>query len=213
MCLRIQNYYQKFSLSNLYSRFLTPSSPPGLRVGEKSGNEDVLCTPGTFFTLRLPQWQPFANIRESWGRREEVHSQKSLIDWMRRRDMKNPHFRSSVSTKFDECCRLFCFLNFNLVDLIFQLFSSSNSFRHRRITALFTNMWIVKLKSQLTIACVAWRFCQAGRRSGVAALARLYYLARPTKIAMPRRLTDDWRLRFSLQSIILTDLLGNKTLL
>ena len=108
--------------------------------------------------------------------------------------MKNPHFRSSVSTKFDECCRLFCFLNFNLVDLIFQLFSSSNSFRHRRITALFTNMWIVKLKSQLTIACVAWRFCWAGRRSGVAALARLYYLARPTKTAMPRRLTDDWRL-------------------
>ena len=71
------------------------------------------------------------------------------------------------------------------------------------------------------VACVAWRFCRAGRRSGVApkfarearenerrsreknksfkllppqsprgfsALARLYYLARPTKTAMLRRL-------------------------
>ena len=57
------------------------------------------------------------------------------------------------------------------------------------------------------LACVAWRFCWAGRRSGVAArkiscfkllppqsprgfsaLARLYYLARPTKTAMLRRL-------------------------
>ena len=59
------------------------------------------------------------------------------------------------------------------------------------------------------IACVAWRFCRAGRRSGVAgkfarearenerrsqsplgfsALARLYYLARPTKTAMLRKL-------------------------
>ena len=50
----------------------------------------------------------------------------------------------------------------------------------------------------LQIACVAWRFCRAGRRSGVAAppqsargfsaLARLYYLTRPTKTAMLRRL-------------------------
>ena len=58
------------------------------------------------------------------------------------------------------------------------------------------------------IACAAWRFCRAGRRSGVAervaakfkllppqsprgfsALARLYYLVRPTKTAMLRRLT------------------------
>ena len=68
-----------------------------------------------------------------------------------------------------------------------------------------------------TIACVAWRFCRAGRTSGVvakfarearenerrsrekkllppqsprgfSALARLYYLARPTKTAMLRRL-------------------------
>ena len=56
------------------------------------------------------------------------------------------------------------------------------------------------------LACVAWRFCWAERRSGVAAkfarearendqsprgfsaLARLYYLARPTKTAMLRRL-------------------------
>ena len=67
------------------------------------------------------------------------------------------------------------------------------------------------------LACVAWRFCRAGRRSSVAAkfarearenerrsrekkllppqsprgfsaLARLYYLARPTKTAMLRRL-------------------------
>ena len=56
------------------------------------------------------------------------------------------------------------------------------------------------------IACVAWRFCRAGRRSGgrsreknkkllppqsprgFSALARLYYLARPTKTAMLRRL-------------------------
>ena len=57
------------------------------------------------------------------------------------------------------------------------------------------------------IACVAWRFCRAGRTSGEAAgreirarerapqsprgfsaLARLYYLARPTKTAMLRRL-------------------------
>ena len=65
------------------------------------------------------------------------------------------------------------------------------------------------------LACVAWRFCRAGRRSGVAAkfgreaarkscfrpkllppqsprgfsaLARLHYLARPTKTAMLRRL-------------------------
>ena len=73
------------------------------------------------------------------------------------------------------------------------------------------------------VACVAWRFCRAGRRSGVAAkfarearenerrsreknknkllppqsprgfsaLARLYYLARPTKTAMLRRLTRE----------------------
>ena len=67
----------------------------------------------------------------------------------------------------------------------------------------------------LYVACVAWRFCRAGHRSGVAAkfarearenerrspeknknqsprgfsaLARLYYLARPTKTAMLRRL-------------------------
>ena len=69
----------------------------------------------------------------------------------------------------------------------------------------------------LSVACVAWRFCRSGRRSGVAAkfarearenerrsrekkllppqsprglsaLARLYYLARPTKTAMLRRL-------------------------
>ena len=39
------------------------------------------------------------------------------------------------------------------------------------------------------LACVAWRFCRAGRTSGVAlALARLYYLERPTKTAMLRRL-------------------------
>ena len=74
--------------------------------------------------------------------------------------------------------------------------------------------------SPLLLACVAWRFCRAGRRSGVAtknsrearenerrsreknknkllplqsprgfsALARLYYLVRPTKTAMLRRL-------------------------
>ena len=70
------------------------------------------------------------------------------------------------------------------------------------------------------LACVAWRFCRAGRRarSGVAAkfgrearenerrsrekllppqsprgfsaLARLYYVARPTKTAMLRRLSE-----------------------
>ena len=51
------------------------------------------------------------------------------------------------------------------------------------------------------LACVVWRFCRAGRTSGQAArllppqsprgfsaLARLYYLARPTKTAMLRRL-------------------------
>ena len=59
--------------------------------------------------------QIYANLGE--GERKYTR-RKSLIDWMRRRDMKNPHFRSSVSTEFDECCRLFCFLNFNLVDLI-----------------------------------------------------------------------------------------------
>ena len=75
--------------------------------------------------------------------------------------------------------------------------------------------------SPLLLACVAWRFCRAGRRSGVAtknsrakrartsgeaarkiktkllplptphgfsALARLYYLVRPIKTAMLRRL-------------------------
>ena len=80
------------------------------------------------------------------------------------------------------------------------------------------------------LACVAWRFCRAGRRSGVAAkfarearqnerrsreknknlkllppqslrgfsaLARLYYLARPTKTAMLRRLLKN-RLRILL---------------
>ena len=58
---------------------------------------------------------------------------------------------------------------------------------------------------RVEIACVAWRFCWAGRRSGIAArkiktllppqsprgfsaLARLYYLARPTKTATLRRL-------------------------
>ena len=65
------------------------------------------------------------------------------------------------------------------------------------------------------VACVAWRFCRAGRRSGVAAKfareareknfqvapapissrflcpPRLYYLARPTKTAMLRRLTRE----------------------
>ena len=57
------------------------------------------------------------------------------------------------------------------------------------------------------LACVAWRFCRAGRTSseaakknkkplppqsprGFSALARLYYLARPTKTAMLRRLTS-----------------------
>ena len=69
------------------------------------------------------------------------------------------------------------------------------------------------------LACVAWRFCRAGRRSGVAAkfarefklllpqsprgfsaLARLSYLARPTKTVMPRRLiTDKYFLTFSSQ--------------
>ena len=71
------------------------------------------------------------------------------------------------------------------------------------------------LREVSLIACVAWRFCRAGRRSGVAAkfgreaarkscfrpkllppqsprgfsaLARLHYLARPTKTAMLRRL-------------------------
>ena len=73
-----------------------------------------------------------------------------------------------------------------------------------------------------SVACVAWRFCRAGRRSGVAAkfarearenerrsreknkllppqsprgfsaLARLYYLVRPTKTAMLRRLGVEW---------------------
>ena len=57
-------------------------------------------------------------------------------------------------------------------------------------------------RAYFPLACVAWRFCRAGRRSGVAArkllppqsprgfsaLACLYYLARPTKTAMLRRL-------------------------
>ena len=77
------------------------------------------------------------------------------------------------------------------------------------------------LSTKWIIARVAWRFCRAGRRSGVAAkfaheasenerrsreknkllppqsprgfsaLARLYYLARPTKTAMLRRLVCD----------------------
>ena len=65
------------------------------------------------------------------------------------------------------------------------------------------------------LACVAWRFCRAGRRSGVAArkllppksprsfsaLARLYYLARPTKTAMLRRLFLKY-FRFSWSSTI-----------
>ena len=57
------------------------------------------------------------------------------------------------------------------------------------------------------LACVAWRFCRAGRKiktkfkfkllppqssRGFSVLARLYYLARPTKTAMLRRLTKDW---------------------
>ena len=79
--------------------------------------------------------------------------------------------------------------------------------------------WVKRLSSfTCVLACVAWRFCRAGRRSGVAAkfarearenerrsreknkflppqsprgfsaLARLYYLARPAKTAMLRRL-------------------------
>ena len=45
------------------------------------------------------------------------------------------------------------------------------------------------------LACVAWRFCPAGLKllplqspRGFSALVRLYYLVRPTKIAMLRRL-------------------------
>ena len=89
-------------------------------------------------------------------------------------------------------------------------------------------VWVMETKSRRglstcfhswkRLACVAWRCCRAGRRSGVAAkfarearenerrsreknkflppqsprgfsaLARLYYLARPTKTAMLRRL-------------------------
>ena len=60
------------------------------------------------------------------------------------------------------------------------------------------------------VACIAWRFCRAGRTSGEAmgreirarerapqsprgfsALARLYYLARPTKTATLRRLVPE----------------------
>ena len=56
-----------------------------------------------------------------------------------------------------------------------------------------------KIKGTLSqnLACVAWRFCRAGRTSGEAAqsprgfsaLARLYYLA--TKTAMLRRLSQN----------------------
>ena len=62
------------------------------------------------------------------------------------------------------------------------------------------------------LACVAWRFCRAGGTSGEAArkifkwllpqspcgfsaLARLYYLARPTKTAMLRRLALTFNLK------------------
>ena len=77
------------------------------------------------------------------------------------------------------------------------------------LASFFFFPWLFLTLSQcrteaLEVACVAWRFCWAGRRSGVAArkikllppqsprgfsaLARLYYLARPTKTAMLRRL-------------------------
>lgn len=62
-------------------------------------------------TLRPPQcwftYHPFANIRESqhWGRREELHSGKSKISWLRGREMKSPHLQCSVSTKFYKYCR------------------------------------------------------------------------------------------------------------
>ena len=67
-----------------------------------------------------------------------------------------------------------------------------------------------KKKSHLVyeLACVAWRFCRAGRTSskaarkikksknqsprGFSALARLYYLARSTKTTMLRRLLMNW---------------------
>ena len=83
---------------------------------------------------------------------------------------------------------------------------------------LWGGMGKIMLFSLFNLACVAWRFCRAERRSGVAAkfarearenerrsreknkllppqsprgfsaLARLYYLVRPTKTAMLRRL-------------------------
>ena len=82
---------------------------------------------------------------------------------------------------------------------------------------LRTSVWVQFKQKASFLACVAWRFCRAGRRSRVAAkfarearenerrsreknkllpppprgfsaLARLYYLARPTKTAMLRRL-------------------------
>ena len=79
------------------------------------------------------------------------------------------------------------------------------------ITTPYLKHWNITLslgtQPRGVLACVAWRFCWAGRRSGVtarkisffkllppqsprgfSALARLYYLARPTKTAMLRRL-------------------------
>lgn len=40
------------------------------------------------------------NIGE--GQKKLEHSAKYLLSWLRRHDMKNPQFQSSVSTKFDE---------------------------------------------------------------------------------------------------------------
>ena len=64
----------------------------------------------------------------------------------------------------------------------------------------FEYLFTLQRRGTETLACVAWRFCRAGRTSGEAAgreiraqsgfsaLARLYYVARPTKTAMLRRL-------------------------
>ena len=64
----------------------------------------------------------------------------------------------------------------------------------------FEYLFTLQRRGTETLACVAWRFCGAGRTSGEAAgreiraqsgfsaLARLYYLARPTKTATLRRL-------------------------
>jgi len=56
--------------------------------------------------------------------------------------------------------------------------------------------FVPRFRHDVIIACVAWRFCQehywaAKPQSprGFSALARLYYLARPAKTAMLRRLT------------------------